>query len=323
MPRHVARLSMMERKETAVRWLDWIAIAGIAGLIVATPLAIGSINPWPLCAVEVTIFLLTIVFMVRIAVARTPQAFPGLHRVLTPAALFIALALFQLLPLPPPIQRVISPATYRLFETSLAGWPDRDPYPRLRDTGSRGKGSASQGAEVRAPADPTDASNADYAPRSAFAHEAMSRWRPLSIAPVLTKTVALELIAYGCLFFIILCYPLRKYPHPYGERRFCRQLLQVVLVSGLVVGCIGLLEMALWNGKVMWVYTPYDWGSTRPEFIDRAQGPFVNPDHFAAYLNLILPLALAAPPVKPSSAAVEGPSRCIHCACCALRSHRS
>jgi O-antigen ligase len=281
------------RKATSILWLDRIVTAGIGGLVVFTPLAIGSVNPWAFSAAEVLIFLLTIVWMVRLAVEETPRAFPGLRALLTPAALFIGLLLLQLLPLPPTVERIVSPATYRLYAASLPGWPERDPYPQA--SGIRpDKGGSRQNSGAGLPANHISWSRHQSASRAlAGGLGALSRWRPLSIAPNLSRTVALKFIAYACLFFLVLFYPLRSYPQSYGERRFYRRLLKVVLVTGLAVGCVGLLEQAFWNGRILWLYVPYDWGQPRLDMNDRAFGPFVNPDHFAAYLNLILPLALA------------------------------
>jgi tetratricopeptide (TPR) repeat protein len=283
----------MHAKTTVISRFDWISFATIACLILLTPLAIGSVDPWPLCIVEIVIFLLTIVLAMRLAVERTPRPFPGLRGLLLPAAAFIALIIFQLLPMPPAMIRVISPTTYKLYATSLPGWPQQTPYRGDRNVRSASDSSTPK-QDYAAAAARNHLANAGHTQILDVWDRTVPRWRPLSIAPVMTKSAALEFIAYACLFFIVLCYPLRRYPQQNGERRFWRRVLKVVLASGLIVGCIGLLQMTLWNGKVLWFYTPYDWGHPRPDVIGRAQGPFVDPDHFAAYLNLILPLALAA-----------------------------
>ncbi len=239
-------------------WFDRIVIVGLGLLVVFSPLAIGSVNPWALGIVEAIIFLLTVVWMARLAVEDKPGAFPGLRPLLIPAGLFLALVLLQLVPLPPAVARALSPSTYRLYAASLPGWPAHDGYP------------------------------------NPSGWHALSRWRPLSIAPSLTTSAALRMTAYACLFFMILCYPLRSYPHSRGEGRLFRRLLKMVLITGLGVACIGLLEQTYWNGAILWFYVPWDWGQPQPGLDPRAAGPFVNPNHFAAYLNLILPLALGA-----------------------------
>lgn len=278
-----------------VVWFDRIVIAGLTCLVVFSPLAIGSVNPWAVCVVEAIIFLLAIIWMARLAMEDKAQAFPGLRLILMPAGLFIALVLVQLVPLPPGVEHVLSPSTYRLYATSLPGWPERDPYTdssaALSPHESTPKRAGTVGGRRVSSLEVRTASASR--PMVGW-FDAISRWRPLSIAPELTRIAALKLIAYSCLFFMILFYPLPSYPRSRGERRFCRRLLKVVLIMGLAVGCIGLLQQTYWNGKILWVYVPYDWGQARLGLEPRASGPFVNPDHFAAYLNLILPLALAA-----------------------------
>jgi O-antigen ligase/tetratricopeptide (TPR) repeat protein len=278
-------------------WFDRLMLVGLTVLIVFSPMAIGSVNPWAFCTVEIIIFCLTIVWMARLAIDDAPQAFGGLRKLLIPAGLFVGLILFQLLPLPPAVERVVSPSTYRLYATSLPGWPARDPYPDAAGAASVQERLSNfpRNAKVAAapmPVPKQPGHEPGWRPTT-DSFDGISRWRPLSIAPSLTRTSALKLIAYACLFFVVLFYPLRSFPQHGGERRFFRRLLMVILITGLTIACIGLLEQALWNGAVLWIYVPYDWGQPRPDLNQRALGPFVNPNHFAAYLNLILPLALA------------------------------
>jgi len=71
-------------------------------------------------------------------------------------------------------------------------------------------------------------------------------------------------------------------------------MLIAILAAGTLVAVVGLAQWATWNGKILWVMVPYDWGA--PDLgvaARRASGPFVNPDHFAGYLATIFPLALA------------------------------
>jgi tetratricopeptide (TPR) repeat protein len=252
-------------------WLDRAFLIGLAVLVVFSPIAIGSVNPWAFGIVEMIIFGLIIVWMACLAAQGAARSFPGLRSLLIPAALFIALIIFQLLPMPAAIGRMLSPATYRLYAISLPGWPYSDAYPLS----------------------PAVASHKEVLPSAPAFLDPVWRWRPIAIAPSLATVAALKLLSYIALFFVVVWYPLRADRHSRMERRFCRRMLKIVLVTGLIVGCIGLVERAFWNGAILWFYVPYDWGQPRPESVPRATGPFVNPDHFAAYLNLILPMALA------------------------------
>ena len=63
-----------------------------------------------------------------------------------------------------------------------------------------------------------------------------------------------------------------------------------VLVSGFIVAVVGIVEFFTWNGKILWLFVPYDWGAAQTNPPSRALGPFVNFDHFGNYLAMILPL---------------------------------
>ena len=129
-------------------------------------------------------------------------------------------------------------------------------------------------------------------------------WLPLSVAPALTLTDLLKFIAYAALFFLLWLYPmgdaLQLAGAPFArpsrrqlEERFLRSLVLVALLAGLSVAAIGFVQRFSWNGRILWFFIPYDWGTAMSGGIPRASGPFINPDHFANYLALILPIALA------------------------------
>ena len=126
-------------------YCDRIFTAGILFLIVATPFAFGTVHPWAYTTMEAIIFSLVIVWMAKRAIlAREHGAWStqqGTEKVRNskseirncaiPLALFIALALFQLVPLPPEWLRAISPNTYEAYTQILPGWPLRVPYSDL------------------------------------------------------------------------------------------------------------------------------------------------------------------------------------------------
>jgi O-antigen ligase/Tfp pilus assembly protein PilF len=120
-----------------------------------------------------------------------------------------------------------------------------------------------------------------------------ARWLPLSIAPSLSIELLLKLVAYSALFFLVLLYPFGPSMKGETEKRFYRYVLITLLATGLIVGCVGILERVFWNGKILWMFVPYDWGRALPSAMERARGPFVNPDHFGSYLNMVLPIAIA------------------------------
>src|SRR5579884_3904558 len=103
--------------------LDHIVISGLGVLLAFSPLAIGAVNPWAYGAAQALIFCLTAVWMVRIVLAEEGPRLRPAGALAIPAGLFLALVLFQLVPLPPKAEALLSPSTYRLYQESLPGWP--------------------------------------------------------------------------------------------------------------------------------------------------------------------------------------------------------
>ena len=269
-------------------------------LIVLAPLPEGSAYPWALPLIEVLVFGLVAAWQLTTALGTGPRTpLSGARPFLLPLLLFMALMTLQLVSLPPAALRIVSPATYRLYEMSLPGWPreQSDQIPTLHASHS----DRSDWSVL--PTVSEVAGGAPFAPSRSAAdrHVAgqlgdkvrtLSPWRPLSIAPSMTEGVLVALAEYAALFFLILL-------HPFGpagletERRVCRAIVMAALLSGLIVGVVGIIEFFTWNGKILWLFVPYDWGAPQPGVLARATGPFVNPDHFGDYLALVLPLAIA------------------------------
>ena len=114
-------------------------------------------------------------------------------------------------------------------------------------------------------------------------------WRPLSVMPLLTRAGLLKCGAYLALFFVVAFYRPGA-GEGVAERRFRRVMVLMVLASGVAVAMLGVSQQASWFGDLLSIYVPPGWG---PGGAHRASGPFINPDHFANYLAMVLPLALA------------------------------
>jgi O-antigen ligase/tetratricopeptide (TPR) repeat protein len=268
-------------------WFDRAIVAGVVALVVLPPLLIGAVHPWAFISAELAVFVLTVVWAAKLAlrapIAHQP-ALTQLRGLVVPLGLFIVFIAFQLVPLPPTLLRVLSPSTYQLYSVSLSGWPETAPYQKLFQNAAPPPPAASLPS--------VEAREAASAAHLAAAAPKAPRWRPLSIAQPLTLELLLKVTAYAVLLFVVMLYPFGPSTRGVAEKRFYRSALITILVSGLVVACAGVLERVFWNGKIMWVFVPYDWGRAQPGLFGRASGPFVNPDHFASYLNLVLPIAV-------------------------------
>jgi len=98
-----------------------------------------------------------------------------------------------------------------------------------------------------------------------------------SVYPYLTKIELLRWSAYALLFFLAV--------QSFQTKKHVKQFIWFLLGLGFVVSLFGLVQYFTFNGKLYWcVYLP---AGVSPF------GPFVNPNHFAGFVELIAPLGLA------------------------------
>jgi O-antigen ligase/tetratricopeptide (TPR) repeat protein len=274
-----------------------IILGLVVALIVITPLPEGSAYPWALPVIEVTVFGSVAVWLLTTALGRSqPTACSSGRAFALPVLLFIALVTVQLVPLPPAVLRAVSPATYRLYQVSLPGWPKKQSHQigvaRVSDAvGARWNipptvNEVANGARV-----PFTTRASQNGVRSMLRLAGPGPWRSVSVAPSITAGALLEVIAYAALFFLVLLYPFGSAGRE-TEKSISRAIAMAALISGLIVAVVGIVEFFTWNGKILWLFTPYDWGVPHPSALSRAVGPFVNPDHFGDYLAMVLPLAV-------------------------------
>lgn len=291
-----ARWSSWQAAQESMPVYDRIVIGGVGFLLCFSPLAFGAVHPWAFIALEAIVFLLVAVWMVKLLVCRLPL-FSLSSRVSVslwlPLFLFLGFGVFQQALLPPSVLRILSPATYELYARSLPGWPEQTPYEAVVERAASGtvvndgELAVSDNAEGASPAVPFFAFN--------LKNLDLRAWRPLSLAPELSKKITLLLCAYAGVFFLVLSYPCgdSAAQRQEAERRFLLTIFATVLAIGVLVALLGIVQRFTWNGKILWFFIPQDWDG--PQFGEnpRASGPFVNSDHFANYLTLIFPLALA------------------------------
>src|SRR5271154_1900812 len=335
------RSSMREAIPTVPR-LDQVATGVLILLLVTSPIAFGAVHPLSYRPMEAVLFGLAIVWMAKTAqVARAANQSDAACRVFVagklalPIVAFTAFALLQLVPLPPPMIRALSPQTYELYAKSLEDWPYAAPYQHIGPLASENRGQrADQGlvilptkeevsrgdpipfAPVAAARGGESKDEADKSGSSVSKIVAAiygTRWRPIAIAPVLTWSSLLTLLACACAFMVTAYYPFDDRERSRTEFQFARRILRVILAMGFVVATIGLIEQATWNGKLLWFFIPYDWGRPLMD-ATRTRAPFVDPDHFAGYLAMIFPLALAST-VYPSIVTASRPTLTMRIVC--------
>ncbi|HUA36734.1 MAG TPA: O-antigen ligase family protein [Candidatus Binataceae bacterium] len=285
---------------------DRLVVGGLVVLILATPICFGTVHPWAYHAAETIAFAMLAAVLLRMREERPAhKGIAEVWKIAIPAAALIGLVGFQLLPLPPALLHMLSPHTYDLYEHTLRGWPGTIDYPApstaqpsnadsqtvVMPTQSEVAGGAQVPFTAHHKAAKTDSAPVvGAAPAGAGIYA--STWRSISPAPLLGIASALKFLAGVALFIIVAIYPITAETPPTDEDPLTRLLIRVILLSGFCVAALGLVQQATWNGKILWFYVPLDWRApnlNRP----RMMGPFVNPDHFAAYLAMIAPLFIA------------------------------
>lgn len=291
-------------------------LLGVGVLLVFSAFAFGAVHLWSLRIAEIWVFALGLAWSGaifggerRLALgAGQRSAFLGLCAAI---GLLASVMVAQMVPLPPAVLKTVSSATYRFYQRTVVGWP----------CGSGSAGDAARGAlsprAARAPVAPLAAARQAAPAPSAVeesvlpgpgasassaaplgAKKALSAapagavygcWRPLSLDPELTESSLIELAAYATLFVLVLA---ASGGRDEQSERYRRWLITGVIGVGFGLALLAQVEWATWNGKLLWFFVPRDWEGGNTPWLARASGPFVNPDHFAAYEALIFPLAV-------------------------------
>jgi len=265
-------------------------------LLIGAPFAFGAVHQWAYTTVEIVILTLVAAWLVlSITSSGGIKSKCNYHCAagLAAAAMgFLTVAGLQLVPMPMPILRVVSPQAYALYSRAIGGPADS----ASRDSNS-GSAGATAGEFASAKVHSAGAENAP-APRAFIGRNhsiatglpsGQTLWRPASIAPSLTSSSLVEAIAYTSFFLMVITY--RFDLGVAGETRFVRAMVVTLTICGVLLAVTGIAEQACWNGKILWFFVPDDWGAPRYSSFPRASGPFVDPDHFANYLGMIFPLA--------------------------------
>jgi O-antigen ligase len=231
---------------------------GLLSLVIGAPLAFGAVYPWGTAGIELVALLMALAWALqqlqtrRLQWVRTPLNLPML--------LFVGLVGLQLLPLPPALLHIVSPHTYAMYQRTLMGWPERDPLPLTPPT-------------LDAAEAPSDIS---HPMPSAAGPPALSPWRPLSLYSHATLKTLGEALTSAVVYLLVV--------NTITTRTQLVRLLTALLATGTVIAVLGLIQQASGVTKI------YGWW--QPEFGGAPFGPYVNRNHGAGYLAMLLPVGL-------------------------------
>jgi len=263
--------------------LDMMCEGGLIALLVFTPFAFGTVHTWAISLAQAGVLCLFSIWLVRVIWSR-PASRPtrpaqgdadvvgilgyrfNRTRLAAPIALFLAIVVFQLVPLPSPVLRVVSPASADTFDRSLPGYATGGP---VDFNGFESWLAGDDAGVVRRILEAPGAIPVE--PRLV-----RSSARPLSIYPFETATRLIMMVAL-LMAFIVAANGIRA-------RAAIERIWWIVIIVGLAMSVLGMVQRLQWNGRVYWFYPVAEGASP--------YGPFLNHNHFAAYLEMAIPLAV-------------------------------
>ena len=242
---------------------DTIIEYGLIFLIIFTPLAFGSVHIWAYTIVEVVVLLLLLTCLFQHFTPHTSRLTLYTSR-FTPHAslpllLFLGLILFQMVPLPATVIKHLSPNTYDLYQQTL-GNPLNVKSKTLNVTPHVSR-FTTPGTRFT-----------PYASRLT-----LHAPRPLTIYSQATKTEFLKFFVYVSVFFLIIT--------TMTTTRQIRRLVLTIIFTGTGVAFLALCQMLSKSDKIYGFWqSQYKAGGYG--------GPFINANHLAGYLEMVIPLAL-------------------------------
>jgi hypothetical protein len=224
--------------------LDTLVEKGVLFLLIFTPLAFGSVQRWSVAVMEIVAFSIFFLYLIQITIQRGNsgtinqmdlQPKSGRSPVLLPLpgiflALLILLALFQMIPLPRVLLKVVSPA-------SLTTYLD-------------------------------------------FGNSPPGAFHPISLHVDATRRDMLCYLADAAVFFVVVGH--------YRTKEQIASLLKTLLFMATFLIVLALVQKITWDGRIFWFYPVAEYLKSGGNI----WGSFINRDHFAGYLEMVIPLGI-------------------------------
>ncbi len=236
---------------------------GLWLLLILAPLPLGSVSDLASALLEGTCFTLLLLAW-WFSSPENPRPLPRSHVLL--GGLFVFWTLCQILPLPGPVLRAVSPGTHEVYSRNLPGYSAGGKEADLQSwLLSPKKGS---GEELQ----PRPGLGTGYEDRI----KVRPAWKPVSWYPGATLGQLSRFLAYAAFFVFVF---------RYLPERACRtRLPRLLFALGTVLAALGIVQHLFWNGKIYWFINVYQ---------GNPFGPWVNSDHFSGYMEMILPIGVA------------------------------
>ena len=187
-----------------------------------------------------------------------------------PIILFVGLILFQLTPLPPGVLKILSPNTYKLYETTIPDWQPSAKNHELSTMSDRHSPSLSSS-------------------QSAISHQPSTSksWQSISVYNHATKTELFKVLAYVGIFFLIVNYnpsTVNRQPktskHRSRIKSMLTRLIIVLIIMGSLESIYGLLECLGGFKHSLFMKNVYN-----SNFVT---GTYVNLNHYSGYMAFVI-----------------------------------
>lgn len=240
-------------------------------VIISSTLLFGAVESWSICVVGILTVLSFIPLLVRFPYRSADQM---TRKVICASAVLLAYGLFQLFPLPAALITVVHPKMgYILQMPPPVTVGERTiPGPEKREGPS----------SLQSPS--TQTGQGFFAPPSSQSPLPQPRgfsvpsFHSFSIYPFATEVGVAYLAVYLMVFFMAA--------FGFDRKDELYAFLKALIIFGFILAIFGIIQKTTGTGKIYWL---------RELSIDRSQpfSSFVNRNHFAGWLNMIIPFALA------------------------------
>jgi O-antigen ligase len=230
---------------------------GVWATLVLTPIALGSVLERATALMEgacLTLFVLAWWGCLQRSEFQAPRALRW------PILLFCLWSLFQMLPLPPPVLKVLAPGTNAAYSRFVPGYEQGREGDVQRWLLERDEPGSS--ALKARPDEKTGLEGALKVP---------SGWRPLAWYPWESVRWISRLLAYAAFLILVAGFlPVRAL-----EKR----IPWLVVSLGFALSLVGIIQYLDWNGKIFWLI---------PVYQGHPFGPWVNSNHFSGYMEMAM-----------------------------------
>jgi len=238
---------------------DWLLLAAV----VLLPWAFGGVEVWAYRPASLLI-------SVAAAVALFKRGAAGLGlgreaRWLLPAFLLAGWAVVQIVPLPPPVVRLLSPQADRIYTSSLPGYGSQaheDPITALE-----------REALAEVPEAAGNPSLADGKPLAVEPPPDRVGWRSLSVQPYATQERLFWFVALLMAFLLAR----ERTRDPVRARVYRTALFGLFALLAM----FALVQAASWNGRMFWIGPAVEGANPF--------GPYVNFVHFGGVMEMAVP----------------------------------